>query len=174
LSLQLSDDMRLQRQPNRWSCLPTAFAMALDIPVKEFLHRVGHDGSRIAFPTESEPACRRGFHVQECIDVAVRLGYGVTPIELFPRHAPSLTVPPITITFGNELSNERRFARFIDAGRGVITGLSRNHGHAVAYERGDIYDPAGHVYRYSLFTCESHGFIGNCLWNVQPVLNPIS
>ena len=167
--LQLSDDMRLQRQPNRWSCLPTAFAMALDIPVQTFLGYLGHDGSEVVFPTESEPACRRGFHVQKCIDVALRLGYAVTPIELFPQHAPALDVTPVTITFGQP--NERRFAAFIDAGRGVITGVSGNHGHAVAYEHGYIYDPAGHVYRYSLAACESHGLIGNCLWHVQRILN---
>jgi hypothetical protein len=161
-------NMRLQRQPNRWSCLPTAFAMALDVPVEEFLRRIGHDGSDIAFPAEPEPMCRRGFHIQECIEVALKLGYSVTPIELFPRHAPSLSIPPLTIFFGDERTvNVERFAHFIDSGLGVITGYGRNCCHAVAYDHGSIYDPNGSEYRFSLTNCEMHGFIGICAWNVN-------
>jgi hypothetical protein len=141
--------------------------MVLDVPVENFLRRIGHDGSGIAFPTEPEPACRRGFHVQECIDVALRLGYAITPIELFPRHAPSFSVPPVRVLFGNEQGNLDRFARLIDSGRGVIAGHGRHWCHAVAYEHGAIYDPNGCVHPFS--ACEAHGFISLCAWNVSPI-----
>lgn len=160
--------MRLQ-QPNRWSCLPTAFAMAVDISVKEFIRRIGHDGSKIAFPTQPEPTCRRGFHIQECIHVAHQSGYAVTPIELFPRHAPSLSVEPVTVLFGDEETNLERFAAIVNSGRGVITGHGRHCCHAVAYNRGTIYDPNGSVYRFSPSKCESEGFIGTCAWNVNAI-----
>jgi hypothetical protein len=141
--------------------------MAIGIPVGEFICRIGHDGSASAFPTEPEPACRRGFHVQECIDVALSLGYAVTPIELFPRHAPSLSVAPLEILFGNEQGNRDRFARLINSGRGVITGHGRQCCHAVAYDRGMVHDPNGLVYRYSIPACEARGFIGACAWHVN-------
>ena len=75
--------IQLQHQPNRWSCMATAFAMALDIPVVEFINRIGHDGSEIVCPAD-EPGGRRGFHSQECITVALGFGLAATQIELFP------------------------------------------------------------------------------------------
>lgn len=142
--------------------------MALDISVEEFIRRIGHEGNDIAFPTEPEPACRRGFHIQECIAVAFQSGFAVTPIELFPRHAPSFSVSPLTILFGDERTvNVNRFAFFIDSGRGVITGSGRNCCHAVAYDHGNIHDPNGSRYRFSLANCETHGFFGVCAWNVN-------
>jgi hypothetical protein len=161
--------MRLQRQPNRWSCLPTSFAMVLDVPVEELLRSIGHDGSEIAFPTEPEPACRRGFHIQECIDVALRLGCAVTPIELFPRHAPSFSVQPLRVLFGDEQGNLDRFARLIDSGRGIITGPSRVWRHAVAYDHGIVHDPKGFVYRYSISACQARGLIGSSAWKISRI-----
>ena len=45
--------------------------------------------------------------------------------------------------------NWARFTRVIQHSRGVIEGVGRHCGHAVAYEHGRIFDPDGHEYDYS-------------------------
>src|SRR5260221_108718 len=97
--------MNLQKQPNRWSCLPTAFAMVLDISVKEVITEIGHDGSEIVYPNLEEPKCRRAFHIQELIDFAISIGVSVVPIEPLPSSYIEIEEPRI-ITF--TLSHEER------------------------------------------------------------------
>src|SRR5262245_26456549 len=76
--------MKLQKQPNRWSCLPTAFATIADIPVDELITEIGHDGSEIIDSTRKDPFCRRSFHVQEIIDVLLERAIGVITMHIFP------------------------------------------------------------------------------------------
>jgi len=61
----------LQRQPNGWSCLPTSFAMTLDVPVDKIISYMGHDGSEIYFPNRPDPFGRRAFHPQEIMPYAL-------------------------------------------------------------------------------------------------------
>lgn len=152
--------------------MPTAFAMALDLDAAEFMLLVGHDGGQIAFPGLPEPMCRRGFHVQECIAVALNLGISVTPIELFPviqsTSAPSSS---LRVLFGpSEATNWSRFTHLVHETKGVLDGLGRRCGHAVAYERGCIFDPDGQQYPYSREECERRGFYTRCLWRVDRIL----
>lgn len=163
--------MDLLKKPERWMCLPTAFAMALGMPLRDVLDLIGHDGSEIVWPNYPEPQCRRGFHTQELIDVAVRAGYAVTPIQLFPALAPSERAQPLAITWGSQQGNWARFRLAIRRGRGVITGRDQRHGkgHAVAYDHGAICDPDGEVYRYSRRECEQRGFIVDCAWRIDRV-----
>ena len=42
--------MILQRSPNAWSCMPTAFAMAVNAPVEDLILSIGHDGSEKTWP----------------------------------------------------------------------------------------------------------------------------
>jgi len=86
--------MRLQRKPERRMCLPTSFAIALDMPVEAVLAEIGHDGGKIVNPLLPEPLCRAGFHVQELIDVCLRHGLAVTPIELCPVLSPGPRYEP--------------------------------------------------------------------------------
>jgi len=65
-----------QKQPNAWSCLPTAFAMVCDMPVEELIAKIGHDGSRERY---AEPKPQIGFHIQEIID-ALYHDYSITEI----------------------------------------------------------------------------------------------
>ena len=85
--------MELQQRPEPWMCMPLAFAMALDMPVADLLAAIGHDGSEIVFPSLPEPLCRRCFHVQELIQVALSRGLAVTPVELFPVLQPTEAGP---------------------------------------------------------------------------------
>lgn len=157
--------MLIQKQPNNWSCLPAAFAIAIDMDVLDFIRHIGHDGSEIVWPMLKEPACRRGYHIQECLSVLYRAGFTATPFEAIPQHIPAFTVPAIPILFGgSEEAAMQRFTKIIQQTKGVITGTSLV-GHAVAYDNGLIYDCS--VYAYSPQACEARGFIGTCAWSIK-------
>ncbi len=158
--------MLYQRQPNHWSCLPTAFAISLDVAVLDFIRHIGHDGSEIIWPTLTEPSSRRGFHIQECLDLLYRLGRTAMPFEAIPTHTPAFTVPSVPVLFGgSEQSAMERFKRIVYQTHGVITGISLV-GHAVAYDHGTICDPNGDIYHYSPEICEAKGFICTCAWSI--------
>lgn len=158
--------MELQSKPERWTCLPVAFAIVLDMPVADVLLAAGHDGSEIVFPGLPEPVCRRGFHIQELIDVALARGFAVTPVELFPLLQPvEGSLLQHTIAYRN--GNWRRFEETIAQSRGVITGAGFRCGHAVAYDHGHLFDPDGLVYNYSRLACEAHRFYTHCAWRID-------
>ena len=160
--------MELQQRPEPWMCMPLAFAMALDVPVADLLAAIGHDGGEIVFPSLPEPLCRRCFHVQELIQVALARGFAVTPIELFPVLQPTEAGPfHKTVLYPD--NNWRRFEATIRASRGVIDGTGARFGHTVAYDHGRIYDPRGPVYDYSRLACEAHQFYTRCAWRIDPI-----
>lgn len=171
------NEIRLQTKPNRWSCVAVSFAMAINRSFDEFVEEVGHDGSEVIFPWLPEPMCRRGFHIQECIRVAVKHDFSVTPIELIPAIAPapspecpipSPDVRQIPVLYGPTLNtNFTYFEQHIRYERGVITGVGRQCLHAVAFDAGTIFDPEGITYPYSQEHCLEHGFITQCLWLVN-------
>ena len=161
--------MKLQTKPNPWSCIGSAFAMVLDIPVADFFGLVGHDGSEKAFPMLPDPMARRGLHIQECINACLKLRYSVTPVELFPVIG---ATPPheqnFVVLFGDdENANWRRFEQVIQTSAGVLEGIGRRCLHAVAYDRGMIFDPDGCQYPYSRTACEARGFVTRCAWQVK-------
>jgi hypothetical protein len=69
---------------NRWSCLPTSFALVLKVPVQSIIDWIGHDGSEILWPDLPEPLKRRGFHIQELIDFCWMLKIAVTQFQAIP------------------------------------------------------------------------------------------
>jgi hypothetical protein len=153
--------MILQKSPNPWSCLPTAFAMAVGINVEQLINSVGHDGGDIIWPNLPEPERRRGFHTQEIIRV-LRTGFSITPIERMSRLAPRLDVTPRVI------DNENLFDHVVKTTRGVLTGHTKTCGHAVAYDHGVICDPIGRPYKYA--NCKD--FVPNCAWIILVKSNP--
>jgi len=140
--------------------------MALDTPVADLLAAIGHDGSEIVFANLSEPLCRRCFHIQEPIQVALTRGFAVTPVELFPVLQPTKAGPHKTVLYPD---NWRRFEETICTSRGVIDGTGASHGHMLAYDHGRIYDPKGSVYDYSRPACEAHQFHARCAWRIDPI-----
>jgi len=160
--------MELQQRPEPWMCMPLSFAMALDMPVGDLLAAIGHDGSEIVFPSLPDPLCRRCFHVQEPIQVALSRGLAVTPVELFPVLQPT-EVGPFHKTVLYTDGNWRRFEAVIQASRGVIDGTGARFGHTVAYDHGRIYDPRGPVYDFSRLACEAHHFYARCAWRIDPI-----
>lgn len=161
--------MRLIKKPNRWSCILSAFSMALDIADQQHLiDFVGHDGSEIIFPGLPEPMCRRGFHHQELIAVAVALDYSVTPFELVPalQSTPYTGATPQVFQI-NMPGRDLMFSMIVNTKRGVLTGVGRNCHHAVAFNQGHILDPDGDSYPFSFAECEKRHFFAMCAWIVN-------
>ena len=153
-------------------CVPTSFAMVLDVPVAHLLTEIGHDGSEILYPDLPEPAGRRGFHVQELLEPCLWRGFAATPIEVFPvsEHAPGRRyVVPFAGFTGEDAPY--RFELVIHRTRGVIEGQVGGCGHCVAYDHGLIYDPDGDPapYGYSPYACESRSFLPFCAWRIDPI-----
>ena len=160
--------MELQQRPEPWMCMPLGFAMALDMPVADLLAAIGHDGSEIVFPSLPEPLCRRCFHIQELLHVALARGFAVTPVELFPVLQPTEIGPFHKIVLYPD-NNWQRFEATIRTSRGVIDGTGARVGHVVAYDHGRIFDPKGPVYDYSRLACEAHQFYARCAWRIDPI-----
>ncbi len=142
-------DLKVQRQPNEWSCLPTAFAIVLNIPVEEIIKDIGHGGSDIVFPDLEEPYCRRSFHIQELIDICLRRNIGVTAIEHEPvSEAKGLLYKPPMYS--------RRMDYYLINHIGVLTGLSASgNSHAVAWSGEKIFDPNGSTYNIMSFSIDT-------------------
>lgn len=60
-----------QKQPSINTCLPTSFAMVIAMDASEMIKDIGHDDAR-------------GFHVQECLSVALSKGWLFSPHEFDP------------------------------------------------------------------------------------------
>ena len=159
--------MRALLKPRHWLCLPTAFAMVLDRSLDDLFLRLGHDGGEIIWPTLPEPLCRRGFHVQELINVCLSLGYAATRIELMPCATPDEFEHVREV-----LPEDIAWARFTAAVRnscGVMEGQGFRCGHAVAYDHGHIFDPDGGEYAYSREACEQRHFFTRHLWRIDRI-----
>ena len=135
--------MKTQVTPNRWSCLPTAFAIALDVRAGMLIKWLGHDGSRVVRPELAAPECYLGFHIQELIGYAWYMGHATTPFEANPRS--TVGGEPHRIEFAN--GNDTRILTALYANLGVLTGQSVATGshHAVAWDGERIYNPTGEV-----------------------------
>lgn len=164
--------MKLEIKPNRWSCLATSFAMALDITTARFEELAGHNGGEIVFHELPEPRRRRGFHTCEAVRVAMILGYSASPIELMPQIA-GPPLPQLVRCFydgRDESCNWNLFSELIAYTRGVIECMTRaGNFHAVAYEKGRIFDPDGREFDYSREACESRGLFTTRLWRIEKV-----
>lgn len=151
--------MRSQRSPNRWSCLPTSFAMVLDVAVEALIIQLGHDGSQILWPDLPEPYRRRGFHIQEMIDFSWHLGYTVTQFEALPVSQGRADVQPIAIPM--RWAPSERLKSVMSVCNGVITGETlRGQPHAVAWDKNSCLDPNGETYNLEQFRLQ-------CFWAIK-------
>lgn len=140
--------MLLKLQPNRWSCLLTSFEMALGTVID-----VGHDGSEVIWKNLQEPYCRRGFHIQEMIDAAWRLGYCCVPVEPSPASQPIPSESPFIIPF----DREARFESYITGRIAVMEGIVKNNQnrHAIAWDGNTIFDPSGNKLTFTNYQIET-------------------
>lgn len=149
--------MQLQIAPNRWSCLPTSFAMVLDIPLEQIITMIGHNGSAILWPDFEEPFCRRAFHIQELIDCCNQLDYAVTLIEAMP-------ISEVKGRYFQQPLSVERFYNHLSGTRGILTGVGRRLGnpHAVAWDGFNIFDPVGEIYPLDEMSIQDY-------WKIQSV-----
>ena len=106
------------------------------------------DPNTVIFPDVPFPGNLRGYHVQEFIYACFAKGIDVIPIEPMPTLSPDF-VHTHTIHMVDE------FEAIIKSTTGVLTGIGKDFGHAVANHRGVIYDGHG-VYLYE--QCEINSF----------------
>lgn len=113
-----------QKQPNAWSCLPTAFAIICDMPVEELIAKIGHDGSRERY---AEPKPQIGFHIQEIID-ALYHDYSITEfIEAQFDNGDIIVVQYKTI--------QQRIYTVMEQFSGVLwVNKGQEYGHALAWD----------------------------------------
>lgn len=134
--------MTIQKQPNNFTCLPTAFAMVLDVPVFEVIKELGHDGSQIVFPQSPEPWNMGGWHPQEFKLLCWNHGFSVT--EFFK-----------TTVLKNHLTGEKikfdpfDFRKVLFGNMGVCCTIK----HAYAWDGMTLINPADGE-RYSLDAIE--------------------
>ena len=142
--------MQLQKQPSRWSCLPTAFAMALDVPVEEIFDHIGHDGSEVIFPNLRSPYCQRSFHMQEMVDFCISRDLAVVEIHKIPV-GESLDGHTFLLPV-----SDKRMDFYLLNYTGVLTGIgSHGHPHAVAWDKHKVLDPNGTTYSIREFEIET-------------------
>lgn len=141
--------MNLQLSPNTWSCLATSFAMALDVPVKELIKEIGHDGSEIVFPNLVDPFNRRSFHPQEFIEPCLKRGVVFLVVEAVP-----------TISAPNSFARHKiefqegyipRLERYLRNYPGVLVGEIKGNPHSVSWDRKLCFDPNGFRYQVKEF-----------------------
>lgn len=131
--------MRLQVQLKP-QCLAFAFAMALDIEVRTLIKLVGHNGLHVIWPSSPPPRCFRGFHHQEMIDAAMKLGHSVVMIEAYPALGNGGEAK--CVYTHQQMRNRMR--HYLDRYTGVLTTST----HAVAWDHTTqrCYDPNGRIY----------------------------
>ena len=135
--------MKLQKQPNRASCLITAVAMCLDIPVAELFEELDHDGTFKLFPNREVPQCYRGFHESEIAYLCHSNSHTFTRMD---RH----------IFMGYDECSETEvnppyIFDYLLSNMGVLTcpqTSTHAHGHAVAWDGHKIFDPNGTIVDY--------------------------
>jgi hypothetical protein len=144
--------MKLQKQPNKWSCLVTSFAMVLDIAVETAMIMIGHNGSEVIFPLEADPKKRRSFHIQEMVDLCYNLGKCVIPIEGLPVYGIKYEDPRHLLIIEKAID---RVDKYLSKEDGVLTGIvikddgSKRHAVAWNHKEAMIYDPNGIVHPLS-------------------------
>lgn len=135
--------LELQRQPNPWSCTPTAFAIAANIPVATLIEWIGHDGSDMMYPELGDTLGRRAFSAQECIiPLLLNLGKAFVSIEVeqecFLDEDKSYVIS----------CDDATLAELLDYSNAVLSGRIHGKVHSVAWcrESRQLYDPAGFLY----------------------------
>lgn len=127
--------------------------MAVDESVAHMTALVGHDGSEILWPTQPEPFCRKGHHIEEIQYAVLNLGISLAPFVPQFEYNPGGTddLPFQRYYF---FDNLKRIQKVYN---GIMVGeYTTGHPHAVAWsaKEGLIYDPDGGIYSDTTFRIE--------------------
>jgi hypothetical protein len=121
--------------------------MVLEVSTNWLIEKIGHDGSEVWWPGLPEPTCRRGFHIQEIIDIAFACGFTVTPFEARPV---SRGGTDIILPFRYPASY--RILSIASGQPGVATGVNAaGIPHAIAWDGSRVLDCAGRITRLEDF-----------------------
>jgi hypothetical protein len=139
-------------------CTVLSVATVLGEPADDLVAELGHDGE--AFGTVE----RRGYHIQELIDLFLKRGFACTPIEVMPVSADAQG----RHWRGHRLDDrdlQNRFRDTLVETRGVIEGDYLGRPHMVAYDHGRIHDPKGFDYRVA--DMGTYNFTPFCAWRID-------
>ena len=133
--------MNMQRSPNRWSCLLTSFAMALDVTFESLAQKIGHEGDEIIFPNLPDPLRRRAFHIQEFVVPSLNEGFALVIVEARPVIAVPVNGQHLFKPLDLAVSRLNQFTTMYD---GVLIGMVNRQPHAVAWNSlaKACYDPS--------------------------------
>jgi len=131
--------------------------MVLGVSVEWLIEKIGHDGSEVWWPRLPDPQSRRGFHIQELIDIAFTCGFAVTPFEAWPVSRGETCIPvPLRIPA------EQRIYSIATGRPGVATGVNgKGVPHAIAWDGSKVLDCAGRITRLEDFGLQ-------VFWAVSP------
>lgn len=165
-----------QKSPNSWSCLLTAFSIALQVPIENLINMIGHDGSEVTHAGLPEPLNRRGFHPQELIKVCLEQNLSATYIEMIPLSVPKYSSNVYYQPRIFDTGNWNWFRKNLFSTNGVIECRTAvGSGHAMAYEGqkiyADIYDPSGgkEFQLYTLEDAEQRDRFFVALWRLDKI-----
>jgi hypothetical protein len=150
--------MIIQVSPNRWSCVPSAFATATNIPLASLIETIGHDGSEVIYPDLGEPYRRRAFLLDEVAVALLEHGWIVAKYETKPAFA----VDQDHIYYHDYTRDKLELiSKLMTCSIGVVAGILRTDkreiNHAAAWDGKECFDPLGFIYpleRYEIdFYC---------------------
>lgn len=137
--------MKLLKQKGH-RCVLYAAAMVLNEDPEILQYEIGHDGLGIQYPNLSEPACLKGFHIQEILDCFLKRGYGLMLVELMPRSGVQ-DHSDLWHTIFEEDKAVDRFCKIIDGKEAILIGQNPETGanHAYAWDGNKVFDPIGRM-----------------------------
>ena len=140
--------MKLINQPNSWSCMAAAAAMVFDCEIEDVYTWADHNGSEVIHHGLTPPACFKGFHMQEIVDIGLLNGFSMMHIEAQPVQTPDGKHTHDITKWGLFKDCEQRFEHYIDNNQGILIGKAQKFWHAVAFDNGMVYDPRGRIYNF--------------------------
>lgn len=139
--------MKLITSPVSWGCSAAALAMVLGKDYDFVIKEIGHDGSEIIRPGLQAPGGRKGFHMQELIEVAIDQGFTATPIEAIPVQT-ATGDDEYVVPFPQYYGHANRLQYHLERASGIIVGKLEKYWHAVAWHCERVYDPRGQIYPF--------------------------
>ena len=132
--------MRSIRQPNDFTCHPSAFAMALGITLDRMLELIGHDGSRVMKASMPFPRKLEAFHTDQIMYVALQLGFACL---CFLRR-PGMESDEGYVDISGNYWGYDEFLEWLKDKHGVLGVKSKKFEscwHSVAWDGKIVYDP---------------------------------
>lgn len=125
----------MQRQPNLWTCYPTAVSFLTGIPMPELMKAIGHDGSKVV--KASQDWMHEAFIYDEMAFALLRKGWALVKISAscVNENGELRTAYPTMQTIMNRLRNLKLNA--------VVVVQKPGREHALAWVSKDdaFYDP---------------------------------